>query len=460
MESVQITAPAARRMQEFFAAEDGTPLRNAFGAKRVVHPSFGAQMVPEESREATWRELTRRPRARNGVAYLHVPFCENHCLFCGFYQNAWRPEAGPAYVDALIAHLKRDAGLPYQAEGALDAVYFGGGTPTVLSAPDLARLITAVRTYLPLAPDCEITVEGRPRSFDDDKIAAIFDAGANRVSLGVQTFDTRLRRSLGRRASREELIAFLDRLVKADGGAIVVDLIYGLPGQTLEAFRNDVETAIAIGLDGADVYSLKLIPHAPLRAAIDKGKFPPMDRAEFGLFYAEASEVFERAGWHSISTTHWRQGERERNIYNHAVKSGAECLAFGAGAGGSLGGYSYGIGDDLRAYQEAISAGHCVVGRLTRQPENHDLFSLIKSEMELGRLNVAWLSAQLERRAGLQGDVVLAPLFAQWQRAGLVEADKSRLRLTLAGRFWQVTLTQNLLEWLQAQLCEAETAGG
>jgi oxygen-independent coproporphyrinogen-3 oxidase len=458
--------PAARRAEEtgvaskpldaFFARESDEPLADAFAAKRVIHPFVGLSPVPPSEWEETWRVIAAAPRTGRSVAYLHIPFCANHCLFCGFYQNPWREADGSDYVDALVDHLRRDRDLPYQAEGPIRAAYFGGGTPTALSARDLARLIEAARRHLPLAADCEITVEGRAHDFDLEKARAAFAAGANRVSIGVQTFDDRLRRRIGRKTPRAALIGFLERLVDLDQGAIVIDLIYGLPDQTMAIWEADVRAAIDIGLDGIDLYALNLIPGTPLHASVDKGKFAVTPAGELGAYYRRGAELLDAARWQTLSTSHWRSGSRERNLYNLEVKSGASCLAFGAGAGGFLGGYSYRIVPDVADYRNRIARGESPVGGLMRQSGHHRLFNCIKGDMERGRLDRRAFAAMLRQSAARDPGPVADPLLAQWERAGLLVRDDRWIDLTLAGRFWQVAMTQNLLEWLDQALRGAD----
>lgn len=444
--------PTRKRLEDLFASEDGTPLANAFVNKMVVHPFVGMSPVPQDKTEDIWREITEQPRTGKSVAYLHVPFCENHCLFCGFYQNAWKEDLGARYTDAVIENLRRDADKPYQSTGPVHAVYFGGGTPTALSAKDLARLVTAVRQYMPLTPDCEITIEGRIYSFNTDKMKAVFDAGANRISLGVQSFQEELRRSMARKVSRKEIIRFLEQLLKDDRAAIVIDLIYGFPNQTMAMWEDDVRTAIEIGLDGVDLYALNLINGTPLQTAVDKGKFTPTPRSDFGAYYERGTQMMSEARWETISTSHWRRTTRERNTYNLEVKTGANCLAFGSGAGGFLNGYSYRVGGELKSYQEKIEAGENPLAGLMKQSEHHALFNSIKGGMERGRLDLAWVSRELKKCSGPDLDEVAGPLFDQWQHAGLLNRADGWLDLTTAGRFWQVTMTQGLLEWLSQNI--------
>lgn len=447
-------------LKSFFAVESATPLADAFPGKRAVHPFTGMAPVPEDQVLALWQQIHSRPRRNRAVAYVHVPFCENHCLFCGFYQNAWRPEAGPAYVDAVVAQLEAFARSPAHEGPPLQAVYLGGGTPTALSAPDIARLVGALRRSLPLAPDCEITLEGRVQSFDRNKALAAFDAGATRISLGIQSFSETIRRPLGRRADRAGILALLEALVALDRGAVVIDLIYGLPGQTPQDVAEDVRTCAGLGLDGLDLYSLNLIPGTPLLTAIEKGKMQPAPTTGLGDYFSAGEDAALAEGWQPISTTHWQGTLRERNVYNLAVKTGADCLAFGAGAGGFLGGVNYRITSDLDDFAARAGSGACLTRGMMRQPATAPVFNTVKSGMERGLLDPAAVDAALAALCGPQARGFPAhagPLLDQWTRAGLLEPFHRFHRLTRAGRFWQVAMTGRLIGWLGQHPCLGDT---
>lgn len=302
--------------------------------------------VPEAEVAAAWGALHECPRRTRAVGYLHVPFCENHCLFCGFYQNAWKAREGAPYVDAVIAQIRAFASTPASEGPPLQAIYLGGGTPTALGPRPLAADRRAPRA--PAAdPGLRDHARGRIHSFGLEKARAAFDAGATRISLGVQSFSDAIRKPLGRKATRAEVVRVLRDLVALDRGAIVIDLIYGLPGQVPQDVADDVRLCAALGLDGLDLYSLNLIPGTPLLTAIDKGKMLPASPATLGSFFAAGEEAAEAEGWRPISTTHWQGSLRERNVYNVAVKTGADCLPFGAGAGGFLNGVNYRLTGNL-----------------------------------------------------------------------------------------------------------------
>lgn len=445
-------------LESLFAASTDDPLSAAFPGKQPMAGMGGAMPVPPERTEEIWREVMARPRSGPGVAYLHVPFCENHCLFCGFYQHAWREERGAPYVDNLLEQLRFHRGSPAHASHPLRAVYLGGGTPTALSIRDLSRLIKGLRQYLPLAPDCEITLEGRIISFGTEKARAAFDAGVNRISIGVQSFDEAIRKRMGRRSTRAETLRFLDSLVALDRGAIVIDLIHGLPGQNPAGFAADAALAASLGLDGVDLYSLSLIPGTPLLTAQQKGKMMTVPTREQGVFYAAGAEALDRAGWEVLSCTHWRGGTRERNIYNFEVKSGADCLALGAGAGGSLNGFAYRIPPDLARYEAELRRGGCLAGGFMSPSPLAPVLNAIRAGMERARLDTARVATALRRVTGDDFLALAGPLLDQWSQAGLMRPRHDFRDLTEAGRFWQTAMTGRLADWI-TQECRPQPTG-
>ena len=325
----------------------------AFPERQALMPIWGGVPVPMPQWQKLWQSQIARSLDTDGLAYLHIPFCANHCVFCGFYRNAWKEEQGGAYVDKVIEELAAEAGQR-SGNGKIQAVYFGGGTPTALDTPDLVRLIRACYQYLPLADDCEFTLEGRMSHFGFDKARAAVEAGVNRISIGIQTFNTAIRRRLGRKHSGEEAYGYLKELCGLDA-VIVADLIFGLPGQTDDIWAHDIERAAGLPLSGLDTYAFNCYPFLPINRMIEKGAFPPPLGFDVqSQHYAYAVRELTRLGWQQVSNNHFAYpGRGERNRYNTLVKSNMPCLAFGSGAGGNFGGFSYQVQSDLEGYLKA-----------------------------------------------------------------------------------------------------------
>lgn len=218
--------------EEAYHANVADPLHAAFRAKAAVHAGpMGMPMIWALAR-GKLNSLSNRKREGKALAYIHVPFCETRCLYCMFYQNAYTDELADRYTDLLIKEMQLWANRPVQKEGDICALYLGGGTPSALSAANLSRILKAAHTYLPLAADCEITLEGRMHDMTTERLDAAVKGGVNRVSLGVQTFNDEIRLAMQRLDNKEEMFKRLDLLSQYPQIATVIDLIYGFPMQS------------------------------------------------------------------------------------------------------------------------------------------------------------------------------------------------------------------------------------
>ena len=180
-----------REGDEAYHANVHDPLHAAFRAKATVHAGpIGLPMMWGAAR-AKLETLSNETRTAQAVAYVQVPFCSTRCLYCMFYQNPYKEDAAHAYAQTLVKELRSQADRAAQKCGPIHAVYFGGGTPTVFSPEDLRFVLRTVRETLPLANDCEITIEGRIHNFDDARVEAALEGGANRFSLGDTDFQYR-----------------------------------------------------------------------------------------------------------------------------------------------------------------------------------------------------------------------------------------------------------------------------
>ena len=436
----------------FFAREGVDALTHAFDSKIAVHPGMGGSPVPPEERETVLSSILERGRQGKSMAYIHVPFCETHCLYCGFYNSGYHREQSRVYTDTLIRELALWKDHPAQAEGPVHAVYFGGGTPTALEPDDLKRLILAVRENLPLANDCEITIEGRSSNLDRARVEACLAGGANRFSLGVQTFHTHIRQAMGRRSTREELVERIGILQSYNQAAVIIDLIYGFPMQTLDLWLEDIAVAQSLDLDGADLYQLNVYRKSPLAAAIEKGKFPSgADIPAQAKMFEAGVRAMEDGFYRRLSISHWARTPRERNIYNQYVKAGAHGLAFGPGAGGSLHGHFYFTNPNYEAWLQSVANGEKPIAMIQKPGSLGQLFRAIQEDMEQARLELP----RLEKRFGHDLSGILRPVLDQWESAGLMRSQGQSRVLTLAGQFWQVNLSQLLMEYCTMRIQNA-----
>ena len=424
------------------------PLGCAFTKKRVVHPGAGGKrMIGDKAEQAQiWAELmaqTPDPADERAV-YIHIPFCDKKCSYCGFFQNFTREEAVHHYVDVLIDEIEAAADTPYVTGAPFQAVFFGGGTPTALGDADLARLVRTVRERLPLTSDCEITLEGRIHDLSESKVDAAMRAGINRFSLGVQSFDTRVRQSIGRIDDRDTVIETLRRMVEKQGAVVIADLIYGLPYQSMEIWENDVRTQFELGIAGGDLYQLNVFPGSELARRIDAGDLPmlPTTEEQSEYFKRGLEIVAENPMARRIDTTHWTTDHRERSIYNTLAKRGNDIIAFGSGAGGFIGEMMWRNHGGLAPYEKMVEEGAKPFQFMGEQADGHRMHSEIGDQIEHGYLYAPFF----QKKYGVDLAMEMEPLLAAWVENGLVTRTATGFRLTLAGEFWHDNLIQGFLE--------------
>lgn len=186
--------------------------------------------------------------------YIHVPFCKSRCIYCDFYSTTCGADQRREYVEALIHEMQ--CRHDYLGATTLSSVYIGGGTPSTLSADELGRIFGAINRHWALAPSSEVTLEANPDDITADYARALAALPVNRVSMGVQTFNDESLRFLRRRHTAAQVYEAIDRLLAAGIDNLSIDLIYGLPSQTLEQWQQDLDKALALPVSHLSAYAL------------------------------------------------------------------------------------------------------------------------------------------------------------------------------------------------------------
>ena len=278
--------------------------------------------------------------------YLHIPFCKQKCAYCDFYSLAGSETHMDAYCAALTRHLEEVA--PRCSGMTVDTVYFGGGTPSYLGAARLTSLLKTVKKRYRLAPDAEITVECNPDSAGDWKaLRQLRRAGFNRISLGVQSTDDALLREIGRVHTFEQVTDAVAAARMAKIQNISLDLIYGLPHQTLEQWQDTLRTAAALEVEHLSCYGLKVEEGTPLYDRRDTAALPDDDmQAEMYLW---AVDYLEQHGYHQYEISNFaRDGFESR--HNLKYWQMLPYAGFGPGAHSDFGDVRFAYTRDLHSY--------------------------------------------------------------------------------------------------------------
>ncbi len=286
------------------------------------------------------------PRA----AYIHVPFCAHHCGYCDFAIAVGQDHLAELYLDALEAEMAR-----LEAPQPVRTIFIGGGTPTHLSAEQLARLLTMIRRWLLLESGGEWSIEANPDTLNAAKVALLADHGVNRVSLGAQSFHPHLLNILDRKHLPSHVPQAVER-VRRRIKAVSFDLIFGAPGQTEAEWRTDLTAALALEPDHLSTYGLIYEKGTPLWKQRERGQVRPLDEdAELAL-YSTAIDVLEAAGFeHYEISSFARAGRRCR--HNEVYWANEAYFGFGMGAARYVCGRRDLNTRDLKTYIRRVLSG-------------------------------------------------------------------------------------------------------
>lgn len=283
--------------------------------------------------------------------YLHIPFCHHLCPYCGFYKHTPGNLANRAFVDAILAEADRRG----SSSLAPETVYLGGGTPSLLSPTLLERLLRGLAERFNLSRVSEYTMEANPATYDLEKARLIRSLGVDRISLGVQSFQESVLKTLGRDHTPEEAIAAFETLRAAGFENLSLDLMFSIPGQDADLWHADLDQAIALAPEHFSAYNLTYEEDTEFLTKHQRGELDSDEDRDATLFY-EAIDRLETAGYtHYEISNYARPGFESR--HNRAYWAGADYLGLGPGAVSTMNGERWKTLPDTAAYVRATQAG-------------------------------------------------------------------------------------------------------
>jgi oxygen-independent coproporphyrinogen-3 oxidase len=356
---------------------------------------------------------------------VHLPYCRSRCGYCAFVVTTDDSSRGKYF-----AGLNRELELVSKETGGapLDSVYLGGGTPSLAPVEDLARLLDAVRSGFDVRPGAEVTLEANPDDVTPPLAGLWRDAGVNRISLGIQSFDDRELAAVGRRhdaaTARTALDTVLDR-----GFTVSGDLILGLPGQTAESFRASARELAGAGVDHVSVYLLEVDKSPPLEE--DRRRRPQAylsDDAQADA-WLELGVLLAELGLRHYEISNWAKPGREAR-HNLKYWARAQTLGLGISAHEFWSGRRRANVSAIPAYLEGLNAGR----RPTALDAPVEADQAARERIYLGlRLSDGVPGAEVEEWIASRGDARLAGDFATWLSAGWLEKRGERIRFTEPG---------------------------
>ena len=367
-------------------------------------------------------------------AYVHIPFCTQICYYCDFSKVFIKNQPVDSYLEHLLEEFRS-----YDIQ-KLRTLYIGGGTPTALSAPQLEVLLDGLAKNLDLSVLEELTIEANPGDLDADKIAVLKQSPVNRVSLGVQTFDDKMLKKIGRSHLEKDIYENIDRLKLAGFDNISIDLIYALPGQTMDQVKENVAKAISLDIPHMSLYSLILENHTVFMNRMRRGKLPlPKEELEAEMFEYIIAEL-ERSGFEHYEISNFSKPGFESR-HNLMYWDNAEYYGIGAGASGYVNGVRYKNHGPIRHYLNAVEAGNA---RITE--EHLTQKEQMEEEMFLGLRKKSGVSmTRFEEKFGQSFDELYGKIIRDLVQQGLMQNDGDRVRMTKRGLFLGDTVAERFI---------------
>ncbi|OES44318.1 radical SAM family heme chaperone HemW [Domibacillus iocasae] len=370
------------------------------------------------------------------AAYIHIPFCHHICHYCDFNKVFMKNQPVEQYLHCL----DREMGMAESAAG-YKSIFVGGGTPTSLNAQQLSFLVESIRHRLPQLPNTEYTFEANPGDLTLEKLRILKEGGVNRLSIGVQSFNEAHLKRIGRTHTKEDVLRTVRDAEKAGFDNLSIDLIYGLPEQTVEDAADTVKQALALGLPHYSAYSLIIEPKTVFYNLMAKGKLPlPKEESEADMYEAVMGEM-AAGGLHQYEISNFARPGFE-SLHNLTYWNNNEYYGFGAGAHGYVNGERYANFGPLKKYMEPLERAqwpHITNQKVTKREQ-------MEEEMFLGLRKMEGVSiSSFERKYNENPLCLFHEAVEEMTGRKLLEIKEDFIRLTHSGKFLGNEVFQSFL---------------
>lgn len=363
--------------------------------------------------------------------YIHIPFCHQICNYCDFNKVFFKNQPVDAYIESVGEEMRLYATEQPGRFNNVETIFLGGGTPTALTAAQITRLLELVRTYIPQQTVVEFTSEANPDELSRDKLEALFAGGVNRLSMGVQSFDEGLLKKIGRTHSNEHVFETVALAKEVGFTNISIDLMYGLPNQTLEQWQHTLQTALTLDLPHFSAYSLLVEPKTVFYIQYNKGKLAlPTEDLE-ATMYGHLIDEMERHGLKQYEISNFAK-DGYASVHNKIYWDNDEYAGFGAGAHGYVDGVRYSNHGPIKKYMDALANGEkpIILEHTVTRDER------LEEQMFLGlRKTDGVTHDEFMRKFGVPMIDVFGDVIASEVELERLIHDEDGVRLTRRGRF-------------------------
>ncbi|MEP6958601.1 MAG: radical SAM family heme chaperone HemW [Nitrospirota bacterium] len=369
--------------------------------------------------------------------YLHIPFCRQRCDFCAFYLEIHREGRAETFVRSLIHEIGLSAQQHIAPGRSIQSVYIGGGTPTTLAITQLIAILSEIRTQVTLAADCEITVEAHPSTVSEQDLVQLLQAGVTRLSVGAESMDDDELARIGRPGAVRETVVAVAQARAAGFTNINLDVMYGLPGQSLEGWQRTLAHCLALGPTHLSCYALTVEEDTRLASNIQRQRSPSPDEGLQIQMDEAAQRMLAEAGYERYEVSNYaKPGYACRHNLLYWTNGGY--LGLGPSAQSYVNGTRFGNVADLETYDTSLAGGHLPMEDHTWLSEEEQLRDAVIFGLRLIR---GIPTHNLQQHAENYGH---AAITAQLLEQHLIEEDGERSRLSARGLLQADTIAARL----------------
>ena len=363
------------------------------------------------------------------VLDITIPFCDSICTFCDAGRTIKTKDKVEKYLQALKAEITMYSRTRYIGSSVFNALYLGGGgTPTVLSSEQLCDLLSYCNANFTFREDTEITIESTTHNGDEDKLRKLLDCGVDRLYFGVQTFEDTIRKLFNRTDSETKVAQTITTAHKLGCANVHIDLMYNLPGQTIEMWKDDLKKAIDLNVESISISPLYVYPHLKLTKMIQSVEAPPIKGENVAKeMYIEAVETLTEAGYKPQYTSGFVLPDKELKHFDHVFKYDRERLGLGTTNWfcSLLGNYLYRNFESLEQYAESISNRKFPIAEGVR----------LSKEDEMRRMMIMGLGSSVDKnefrkRFGKMPEDAFPKTIDSLRKKGLIIIDEQEIKLT------------------------------
>lgn len=365
------------------------------------------------------------------LVYVHIPFCEHICPFCPYHKIVYEEKQAEVYVERLLEEIKAYADTPYIQKAVVDAVYFGGGTPSCLSEKQLMKILKILKDHLRFGGEPEITVEGNPHTFSQSKMQTLKEAGVNRISFGIQTFEEKMAQFMEVPHSPKEAAEAIKNAKTTGFEKVSIDLMYHLPGQSIEAWMSDVERAVLSEADHITLFPFVQIPGSRIcKKMQQENRMVSSLETELKMCQC-AADFLQNQGYKQESTYDFAKPGKESLYGKLHFQQHLDLLGLGMGAFGEVNRRCYINTGDFKDYLRHVNDGRFPIHLQDYVYREDEIFAVLSMGLRM-------LEVDLERLKNTGKNVF--EIFARQIKAlterKLLEIADGKIRLTREGILW------------------------